>query len=572
MSRIPDKTAITRKTVHIAPDIARIDLSAAGSGMAAIGRSIGDLEAANTEAQIAKAEADFLIMKTEQESAYDQDEDYETIQERHSGAMNEGLGEFASRIGNPRARSKFVERSRVGIAASEERMAGVAWGKEVDAELAEMQERTDKLKDSGWKGGDQGMIDSHAAAIGMYQAARDQGYITEQERVELTKRFKTDLAIGRLEMMDPADRVQALGQPWADNLPENVKGRLMREATAAQLEDRAVGIVDGYMDDIKEGASDDDIISKLRKIDDNKLRKAAEARFKDQNNMRKNAETSTRKDLWDKWYTKIASQEARVEDISEEELLAMGGDVERSLRAAQRQVLTATDVPFSMEHFTAVQGLLMQTSMGVDGASRELVDYIAKNGHEFSQDQAKLYGKYSMQAGFGLLEKNVLKDQTYAFGLLPASSQVEDRRIIVMKAGQWRQWYIDTFKKMPSEDERNVAMNGLVKEQLHYKGVFQWGDETKPIYLMNQEELTQAVTIAREDPEVTAYVDAFMMKEYGSMPPVEIQLKHYRRGLEAKRKGLLTKRMSAVQLGKARAAGKSPVPDVSGSSSGVIER
>ena len=213
MSQIPDKTALTRQTVHIAPDIARIDMSAAGTGMAAIGRSIGDLEAANTEAQISKAEADLIILGTEQENAYDQDEDYGTIQERYTGAMSEGLGEFASRIGNPRARARFVERGRERVAAGEARMAGVAWGKEVDSELAEMQERTDALKDAGWKGGDQGMIDSNAAAIGMYQSARDQGYITEQERVAHTKKFKTDLAIGRLEMMEPADRVQALQQP-----------------------------------------------------------------------------------------------------------------------------------------------------------------------------------------------------------------------------------------------------------------------------------------------------------------------------------------------------------------------
>lgn len=484
MARIPEAQTIPRKVVQIAPDIASYNAGMAGTGIASVGRAIGEVEKAATQYQVDKAAADFLILKSEQDNAYDQDDDYATIEERYSGAVNEGLGSVASRITNPRVRAQFVERYRPVVAQGQERIAKVAWGKEADSELAEMQERVDALKNAAWKGGDQDMVEANATAVSMFQSAQDMGYIKDTDRVKLTKQFKTDLAIGRLEMMDPENRISALRQTWAQNLPENVKGKLMREAQEAQIETQAMGIVDRYMDAVDGGMSESEVLKKVRKLNP-KLRKKVEERFVYNFNLREKMEVEQQSDYLDKYQSDVALGKIKdIEAIPEWE--GMDARTRQTLINARNSFAEGTKIrtdPMVMDELLLLE---VKGERGDKKAFMELrkkAQQAAAEGKLSTSDYSK-FSKISLEGIIPPEVKSGLTDLQAIKARLPEKGQTEKRNIMYGYVGDWRQDYIEKYGKQPTDRDRDEAIDRALME---FDTSWWWGGG-KTVMEMNAEE------------------------------------------------------------------------------------
>ncbi len=129
MARIPNPDSIARQPIDGVAPVTGLNVRDVGAGFDMVAGALDEQREKIDRSQLAKAESDFLVLKAKQDNAYDQDEDYRTIQERYQGQMEEGLGKIATTIENAQLRNEFVSRYRVSVVEGTERMADVAWNK-----------------------------------------------------------------------------------------------------------------------------------------------------------------------------------------------------------------------------------------------------------------------------------------------------------------------------------------------------------------------------------------------------------------------------------------------------------
>lgn len=179
--------------------------------------------------EIAKAKNKYLMLKTEQDHAYDDDEDFKTIEERYSKNMEEGLALASSGITDPGLRDAFLQEFEVDLAQGKQNIRTKAAAKERDKEVATINEEMEILREQGLKE-DADFAFINQAMHERLQAAADRNVISQEESQRISQKFTDDLALGKLKMM-PADlRVEALKADWAKNLPSDTRVQLRREA------------------------------------------------------------------------------------------------------------------------------------------------------------------------------------------------------------------------------------------------------------------------------------------------------------------------------------------------------
>jgi len=177
-----------------------------------------------------KAESDFLILKNKQDNAYDQDEDYKTIGERYTSNVDKGLAEVSMGITNPRVRAEFLQRNRLRIEQGKERMKGVAFGKEKDFERNSVNDSLNNLREMTLTGSPEDVATARNTVNARLDAAVSMGYYSNEQAGKIKRHWKVDSAIGRLKMMSPEDRIKALNQPVADNIPSDTRVEMIRKA------------------------------------------------------------------------------------------------------------------------------------------------------------------------------------------------------------------------------------------------------------------------------------------------------------------------------------------------------
>ena len=250
-------------------------------GLADVGRTaaagieqVAQARSARDRYQIAAANSKFSILKNAQDNAYDEDEDYETIEERWAENMNQGYNEILEGISNPEARNFFALENEPRIAAGRAKMNDVAFRKETDVQRGNVNSQLNGLREVGLGNDEESSRVAVQNATDIIEAAVATGYYSHEEGGKVLEAWKQDTANGYIRMQAPEDRVAALNSPMADHIPSDDKAVLMREAKDAVLNNKAVDMVDALGEDF----SARELYENTDKIEDTKLRLKAEQR------------------------------------------------------------------------------------------------------------------------------------------------------------------------------------------------------------------------------------------------------------------------------------------------------
>lgn len=237
MATIPDVRSIPRSVTSGEQSISTVrNAGAIGQGMQAIGQGIGQIVDADTRYQTARASNALLISKTELDNDEFEGVEYGEITKQYQDRYKASREDISSKITNPLARRAFNEKADLLEADGMARASNMARKRELDVERANIQGDLLKLREAGLNGDLIGTLD---AAKETLDIATEKGYYTEQEALKVYESWKNDAAVGKLEMMEPEDRLTALKQPWANNLPSDVKAKIERTGKAEKIKQDA---------------------------------------------------------------------------------------------------------------------------------------------------------------------------------------------------------------------------------------------------------------------------------------------------------------------------------------------
>lgn len=310
---------------------ARVDVS---SGVQSLAGVLGGIRDTAVKYQVSQAASEFMTRKIAEDGAYTDDNDYNTIEERYSRNITDALNESATLISDGAARNEFMQRYQVDVAQGVQRIRDVARTKEIDYNRAYVNQKLDDLREAGLTGDIRSTMDT---ATGLLGAARDQGYISAQEYEKMDSDFRNNLAQANLSIMSPEQRLEALGQPWAQNIPKDLRVRITETAQAELVVGQAIANTDGYMADIIAGGTREDAQSKIAQIKDDTVRAETERRFENEYARYTRTKTEEQNGLHQAYFLQVRTGQLSVDDIPDEDLQRMNPTTLKSLFAAESQ-------------------------------------------------------------------------------------------------------------------------------------------------------------------------------------------------------------------------------------------
>ena len=263
------------------------------------------------ENEYARAKSRFLVLKAEQDNAYDDDQDFSTIQERWEGVMREGMGVSASQITNPVLREQFQTEMEVQMATGAERMRDIARVKYRDKELGDITQEVDiLLKEAVRPGSD---VEHIVGAVGQrYRAAADAGVLDREAAEKLRIAFTNEAAVSKLTAMAPGDRLQVFktSPAWLDNIGATRLAQLKKEAKEDALEEKTLATA-LHLNSLDE----EDANTELRKIKDSDEYRMTRLRLLELRSDDDNALQEKQQELYTSLMPDIRTGKLRVEDL-----------------------------------------------------------------------------------------------------------------------------------------------------------------------------------------------------------------------------------------------------------------
>ena len=493
MAKIPDYTQIKREIPQVSGDI---DVRGVGTTVAPALMKVAGVTAGIQERKskntLAKAESGMFTDLIAESNAYDQDPDYGTFDERFTGNIEKKLGEHASTIADPMLREQFIQRFRPKIAQSLVKIQDLSFGKESEFERGELATSLKTLRDAAVLSGGDDILGANDRAAALIQSNVDLGYIGADDAVKFKASFKDDVVKGRIELLPPEERVGALKQKWAKNLPPDELAGLKRKADEELLDGKAMAMV---QDMEARGINLTDSRIEIKKIKDPKLRKTVQVQRDYAFQKRDREVVEHRTNLGDKWFDDLALGEKTVEDIQDAgEWDAMGKNLQREMLSAQRNSVKSTTIPFSLKHHDALSQKKIASDRGVKGAAIDLRNYVLEHQSEMPASQAKGWLTISID---GLVPDEVdsgLTDMQSISAMLPETSDADKRRVMIGTMGEWRKKFISQFGKAPTPSDRDDEIDRLFLE--YDKGFF--GIDT-PYHEMSVEDRKESLMDMKSD-------------------------------------------------------------------------
>ena len=307
--RLPDSEDIQRLIPDGTAPVARAGDVSVGSGLQALGGGLNQIADRRASFEVASARSDFLARKVEQDNAYDQDTDFATIPDRYETGVREARDRAAETITNPRARALFMEQTEPSIQAGVEQAQARAFQIEADQGRAKINEQLNALNSAGLSGDPmQALTTMEDLLAGGLEA----GYYSAEDAGRLDRAWRDKFATNRVMMLEPSKRLEALQQPWAANLPAEVRIELV---DAAREDARRETAVDTLDDMLARGLSMTEMDREIRAIDDLDLRREVEARRDYELDQRTAREAETADVIYEEWGDKIRFGQATVLDI-----------------------------------------------------------------------------------------------------------------------------------------------------------------------------------------------------------------------------------------------------------------
>lgn len=496
MPRIIDATSIKR----IVPDGRQVVSSyrtpAAGDFGADLADLITGIADRREKSSLAKAENEFLLRKAKQDNAYDEDEDYTTIESRWTQNVEEGLSEAANQISNPALREEFIARQRIRVEEGRQRMEEFSRKKEYDFERADLDRRLEDTINVGLDGDD--FMTAYKSASNLIDTNIA---LSEQEREKLRQSTRTRLATGRLEMLPPEKRMAEI-ERLSDHLPKDVIAKYKRQTEAALVDERAQAAVDTVM------SSDATVEERRGAIDkqfkgDTKARDEANRRLDYRLAKEEEADVEQRKELHNKYFLDVREGRRQMSDLSPKEKEAMGPEMVRSLYAAQdafaagKTVVSDPQVLFDLHQMKASKD---------PNVKRKMVDYFTKNSDKLGTKDLNSWMDDVAEAATPPEVEGYLTTQQHVIARI---TQAADDGYDYGKADQQRlllavdNWYTDYQNsnggKIPTVDERNAKVDQLMLRFPTSGGMLGFGRGEKPLFQMSDEELGGAMQEAHKE-------------------------------------------------------------------------
>jgi len=315
--RLPDSEDIQRLIPDGTAPVARASDVSVGSGLQALGRGLNQIADRRASFEVASARSAFLSSKVEQDNAFDNDADYATIPERYEIGVREARDLAAEGITNPRARALFLEQTEPNIQAGIEAAQAKAFNIEADQGRAEINERLNQLNSAGLSGDP---MDALTTMEDLLAGGLEAGYYSAEDAGRLDRAWRDKFATNRVMMLEPSRRLEALEQPWAANLPAEMRIELM---AAAREDARRETAVDTLDDMLARGLSMTEMDREIRAIDDLDLRREVEARRDYEVRQRTAREAETADAIYEEWGDRIRFGQASVLDIPREQRRAL---------------------------------------------------------------------------------------------------------------------------------------------------------------------------------------------------------------------------------------------------------
>jgi len=336
MPRLPTSDAMTRVISQGATSV--ITDKGAGTGNAGIkmiGQSLTTLGDSIADSQnrydSIKAEASLKTLIAESDQEANHDNDHTTLADRYEENFTKGVGEIAAGIRSPRARSEFEAHHQGTIAQKRAGVEKLAHAKYKDSERADITDTVKVLRDQAVATGDDENIE---LIEGLGWTAQGEEILNAQERQAMIADAKLSITRGRLETLEPTERLAAIKAGKAKGLAPETVVKLERAARAEIVAQGAQNTVDGLMD---QGLSSTEAQVQIDKISDVKKRDEVNRRYQYDNSKRERAKVERQSDLFEANYYDVRSGKLSVNDIDDATVDEMGVNAYKQLIAAEAQ-------------------------------------------------------------------------------------------------------------------------------------------------------------------------------------------------------------------------------------------
>lgn len=350
--KIPDVKGVARSVPAVQTQLVRSDpYEGLGEALQGLGGAAAREVDERASYQTAQARSAFIKARIERDSAFEEDREYTDLPERYEQSLRTDLSEVSKQISNPRARAMFEEEQQVRIAEGKARQSTRAIGIERDTERARVSDSLNALNEAGL--GTEDPREMFAEVGALLEGAVEAGYYSPEEAGRTERVWKDTFAANKISLMEPDKRIEALEQPWAENIPTVVREKLREKAERDGRSARAIDMSEQFWSD-----TDGDFNAALKlaaKVKDTDDRLAIEGRLTTINSRESAARVDLESDAADRAWAVLADGGVK-DDIDPADLDALGGRAkiaidnwERSrINADQSRIDAASEAAFDM--------------------------------------------------------------------------------------------------------------------------------------------------------------------------------------------------------------------------------
>jgi len=451
MARIPRVTDIARAVPQDRENI-NVDF---GAGTRALAGAVDDIagvvqkkQLEDRQSALDNAELEMAITLEKEGRSYDQDSDYGTIRDRSDVKMNDSLSKIASGITDAEDRSDFVNRQRLLVERTRGHLGQVAFNKERDDWRGKIDNQLSEARNASILG-DMGQMSGLAKR--RLDSAVSKGYYSSEEAEEMYRKWQTSAATGRLETMAPETRLEALKQPWAENLPPDTKIKYQRLAEEELIKGKAQSTVDELMAEPEMTLADGMAVIE-KGVKDPDERATTEERFKNEWTTQEAAKQDTDNQTYDK-YSLAIMDGGKTDQIPRDDWEGLPTAMRQNLKNMESQQRK----PRSVSDPYALQKVI---ELAAQKDYRGVKSFVSANGSMLSDSDRE---QYSTVAEKGTSPVGVTDLQAIN-SLLPGSGYTKTRPKLLPMIADWRNQYVSSTGKEPTPDQRDAELRRMVMD------------------------------------------------------------------------------------------------------------
>ena len=515
MATIPKVSQLQREIPSGQTQAVSLDTRAVGQGFLAAAEGLQQYVEKESKLEVAKARANFLMAKTQEDNAYDDDDDYGTFEDRYSKNMTEKLGEASKLISHPAARQAFMQEQKVNLVKGQERIRSLAFNKEKDFERASLNDTLEGLRETALTGD---LTAAKETADFYLESAYERGFISAQESQKLMSTFQQSAAEGRISMLEPEEAIKTLNSPQAKYLPSDVRVKLKKQKEAELVDIRAMREVDRIMSDPNITRAQGQ--AKVAKLPE-KIRRNAQIKFEHELAQRQAAELEEQSELFDQHFLSVRLGQVSSADIMSD-LQKMTPQQQQSILNAEAASTKRTARTYSDPKVLDTLNVLKARATASESPNdwQEVRRYFMDHAAQLNATDYKDWSEISVEGQIPPEVESSLNDKEYLLQRQVEAEGMSARRDpqrqaqLQIRYDKWARAFQAQQGRGPSTDERERQVDRLLMEQAS-------GWRKKPFYQIDPEEIEKAYVDLREDNPVVYEDVAQDFRDRGIVPTAE---------------------------------------------------